>query len=710
MVALVFSAILFALFPHPVNAQKKVVVVTVNTADLDDLLENETFENVAKNGILGLMNTKSSGKNNQYKPYLTLGSGEKSEVYFECIESSNCEGASKIKYENVTLNNCIKDNIANIYINRLFQINSDTLYGAIPGRLGSLLKYNNLKTGFIGGFRYDNSIKSPAFFIAMDEHGIVDTGEIENVFKNGTLNYDELYQAFLRYRDASDFLVVELGDLETLYNERRLYSEESYAIAKKNIIDSYAAAIGFMISNMNFDESIMCIISPYCTNGIHKGSEILCPIMIYDGGKTKGAAISNTTRRCGIISALDFAPYILDYFDIVHNDFVGYTIKNVDVGNNLDYIKKLNADVVNTSLARLPLLKGFAFFAISVIILYSVVFFKMLHKWYGMVYFLMEFCLLIPFSMLIEGSIRFGPIFLKGLFIVSLSLLLSVLINKLFASMDDRTMFIMALCVISLICDLIFDMGLLKGSVLSYDPIIGARFYGLGNEYLGVIAACSLFLGNHLIYKGVDKIAVYLMLFSIACIIGMPSLGANIGGMLTSSISFAFYVLRRENVDLKKSAGFGILISLAILIGIAFLNLASKAESHLGNMLRQIYEKGFDYGLKLINRKFMMAVKLIKYTIWTRVLIAIILVFTLISNVPKFDKRIEILKLRYKSLSQVDNKIVAKSLSLRQVWISILVASCAAVLLNDSGIITAAIIMLYALFGIILLVRPERMR
>lgn len=701
------------LFPANAAAKKKMVIVTVNTASLEDLLCNEIIKNAGENGIVGLMNNRSNGKNNQYKPYLTLGSGEKAEVYLECIESYKADDKNKIKFESITLYPCLSGNLVNIYINRLSEINSKTMYGAIPGRLGSMLKANNIKTGFIGGYKSDDSIKSPAFFIAMDSHGIVDSGEIEGLFNDYATDYDKLSMAFLNYNDA-DFLVAELGDLESLYNERRLYSDESYELRKKEIMDEYGRFIGFVMDNMDFNDSVLCIVSPYSASDRDNANE-LCPMIIYDGGRTKGVAVSSTTRRIGIVSALDFAPYVLDYFGIKYEGFTGYAIRNHDMEGNVEYIKELNADVTNTSISRAPLLKGYGFLIISILVLYLIVIVRDYRNMYSIIYLLMELCMIAPFSMLIEGAFKFRSTVYKGLFIILASYGIEVLINKLAEQGRVRTVIIGALNIFFLTADVIFGQHMQKSSILSYDAIIGARFYGLGNEYLGVIIGCSLMIGGCIIYKkAFDKI-INIMLLFIIVIIGMPYLGANIGGMLTATIGFVVFMLYDKNTNFKRTVLIGILSSAAFLTVCAFLNIGVKGlESHLGKLIIQIYKTGIGYGINIINRKISMALKLIRYTIWSRVFLALIVTSILIFSIPKYFEKLCTYSFVRKNedmhvLSADKHGDMSMMVKLKKVWVSMLTASCAAILLNDSGIVTAALIMLYALFGTVLMLQPERM-
>ena len=74
--------------------------------------------------------------------------------------------------------------------------------------------------------------------------------------------------------------------------------------------------------------------------------------------------------------------------------------------------------------------------------------------------------------------------FVYGLFIVFF-LLIIILLNKF---PYEKILKFTALGVfIILVFDSIFNSFLQQNSFLGYDPVIGARFYGIGNEYGGII-------------------------------------------------------------------------------------------------------------------------------------------------------------------------------------------------------------------------------
>lgn len=670
------------------------IIVTVNTSNLKDLLQDDNIKSIAEESAIGLMNSKSYGRNSQYKPYLTLGAGDRAEVYAECAECYKVEGSMNTKYRNITLHPVRDGEIANMWINRIVELNKNTYYGAVPGRLGSILRSNNIKTGFIGGFLSEGKIKSPAFFILMDNFGLADTGEIEGVFKDGIFDYDSVFQAYMNIRETADFIVIELGEAESLFVQKKLYSEESYNAAMREVMGRAGSLIKKIISSSDFSDSLLCIMSPYSYDISYPGMDILSPIIIYNNGKYNGVLISKTTRREGLISALDFAPFVLQYYGIEPEGFTGYTINSIQRGEKLEYISLMDRDTKCISISRPPLLKGFAVLIIVTAAAFIIMIVSGRYRGYGIISFLMMFYMFIPFSMLSEGLFSISGIFMKALFIIVLSFICTAGVYKFIKGPEERILSVLFINAAALFADLISGQRMQKYSILSYDSIIGARYYGLGNEYLGVMIACTLIICGFLINrdKRFKKLSALLLIFTVL-VIGLPWLGSNVGGFVTASFTFMFFILQNCGYSFKRALKYSAFAALFAMLMVILSNLISKnLESHLGKTLNMVREDdGFLYVVNMAARKVKMGLKLIRYTIWSRVLIAVITASAVLYIKPGGYRGSTLLSQQY----------------IKNLWASIIIGSTASILLNDSGIVTAAIIMSYSLFCIVLMFRSN---
>jgi hypothetical protein len=661
---------------------KKMVVITVNTGTLEEFLSSGEIKGLADNGAIGLMCSRSNGRNNFYKSCITLGAGENGEAPYSSLECLKAYGPVISKYKSLTLAPCNEGAIVNLSINRLKYINSDTLYNAKPGKLGQVLRSNGIRTMFIGGFWSEGSIKSPAFFIIMDNFGLSDLGETTGVLNESGIDTTKLVEAFKSNMDTAGFTVIELGSMEKLYMDRYLYSHESYKIARNTAIQETGKTIDLIKNSIDFNTTTLCILSSYSTDD-REGAGMLSPVIIYDGGKSKGILASNTTRRNGVISALDFAPFVVNYFGIDAKGFIGqnlYAVNSPESG----YISTLNKKINSISIYRSPLLKGFAVSIILVLIIY---FLKIIKSCYSI--FLLKTIILIPLSMLLESFFVFTNPGFKVIFILFVSVVMSMVLSKMFKNTIDYIGMVSFLSVLILCLDIICGQNLLKYSIFSYDPVIGARFYGMGNEYLGVMASCSLLFCSSTFEKGkVKEPPIIFILLLILFITGLPMLGANTGGFITCAAGFMMFMLLEYNLNLISSLKIVAIVSLTALLLLILVNLITQdMQSHLGRLFIMMQSEGISYGINMFLRKKDMALKLIRYTIWSWVLLALI-----IAGVVNAYKSAKYSKVMFQGFTHF-----------KKSWVSLICSSFIAILTNDSGIVTAAVIMLYAVCGNILL-------
>ena len=91
--------------------------------------------------------------------------------------------------------------------------------------------------------------------------------------------------------------------------------------------------------------------------------------------------------------------------------------------------------------------------------------------------------------------------------------------------------------------DLLLDGNITRYSVLSHDPIIGARYFGMGNEMVGVFLAIATLLAGILMDKYENKLISVLLLLLSVVMVGHPRLGANVGGTLAILSATLYFIL-----------------------------------------------------------------------------------------------------------------------------------------------------------------------
>jgi len=283
-----------------------------------------------------------------------------------------------------------------------------------------------------------------------------------------------------------------------------------------------------------------------------------------------------------------------------------------------------------------------------------------------------------------------------GLLTIAVAIGISLILKAGFETLEGR---FTAMCLITgagIIVDALAGAGLMKHSVLGYDPIGGARFYGIGNEYMGALVG-SLIVGSGLLLDWVGmraqirastpgrrKLAWFIFfVFSLGvAVLALPAIGANLGGTCAAIAGFgvAYALFHRKSftwVQAAGSAGLGILL----IIVIAFIDAGQSGGplSHWGKTLLWVRESGIQVLADAVKRKASMNLRLIRYTIWTKAFLVFIgaLAFT---------------GIRPQGLAR---KILTPRPGFAGALFACLVASGVSLVANDSGIVSAALITMY---------------
>ena len=158
---------------------------------------------------------------------------------------------------------------------------------------------------------------------------------------------------------------------------------------------------------------------------------------------------------------------------------------------------------------------------------------------------------------------------------------------------------IVALTVVALTADQITGSHLIQNSVLGYDPMAGARYYGIGNEYMGILLGSSIVLAGAFYQKyphggWLPVIALFFVFQSV--IIGSPQLGANSDGMITAPAAFLVTLLMLKNLRISPQTVLLVLAGvIAVTVGFTVYDMTRPVElqTHIGRAANQILLGGW---------------------------------------------------------------------------------------------------------------------
>jgi len=683
----------------PNIGKKLAVVVVLDQINIEDLEgDYPHIHQLMEKGAVALMNVRTVGRYEPASGYLTIGSGTRAYapgaggVVLGFNEKYQGQEAGKA-FENFTGVKASASNILVLDIPRLTAENKKQDHEIIPGLLGARLKEQGVSVTLLGNCDTLKEKSRLAGLIAMDSQGIVDRGDVSQdlLIKDADspffvkTDYEKLYQRFQEYKDSGGLMVLHLGDTVRADNYSDYVFPEKYDYYKKRALRDADQFIGRIAGCLNFSQDLLMVVTPFPSFTGYKKKNLLTPFIMVGPGITSGYAISPTTRWQGIIANIDVAPTILSFYSLpVPPVMLGHAVQGQCAENVFKKLVEVNGQTVSTYVQRAYLIKPFValqiFISLGFLIL---IFFR--KEWLSYIRPLILASISVPVAFLVLPKVASNELWSKYLWLIILTILL-VIIAISFQNTLRSIIFISLITAVAILLDLVWGAPLLKTSALSYDPISGSRYYGLGNEYMGVLIG-SLIIG--VVALGYAAIPAFVIAFYL---ILSPSYGSNVGGTISAFAAFLTTLLLKYNLKLRMKhilvLGVGIAIALVILF---FVVGPHNPPSHISQTIEVVKAGGMKSIFSIIGRKLSMNYKLLKYTVWTRALLTSIGVIVALLYRPPY-----ILK-----------RIFQKNHNLYKGFIGAGVGCFLALVFNDSGIVAAATMMIYIALPVMLLVIDE---
>mgnify|MGYP001172740537 CR=1 FL=1 len=638
----------------------------------------------------------------------------------------------------------------------LEQWNRAQPHSALPGLLGNLLKDHGIARAVFGN--RDRTLAAivgvqtharHAPLMLVDQNGLVDAGMIGAEMLEADpgrpfgvkTRYSALLSASLK-QDGPSVMLVELGDLERLYAEKEMYADGRFEPLKHTILTEMVSFLADLKAHCD-DEDGIWIFSPMSHADARKDKSLVTPFFVIDHQFAPGRLLSATTRRPGLISYLDLAPSILERFGIrvkapemrgsgienedtpgtsseAKNGASSGTDNEKDYGTNKETIDETYSEwlqeirhIENVYRLRSRFSYPYIFFQAGVLLLgLWHVFVPFKGRVSALIRAALMATLAAPLILLLLGKYpglphaMFIALFGGGLVLVGFILSRLPTLSSLFI--------VGALTALLILLDGLFGAELMKRSVLGYDPVIGARFYGIGNEFMGVLIGASLLalavwrqMSGKERMNGLAHFAFLIVYVPVLIFLVAPFWGTNAGGAIAASIAYAaFWILLRKYADHEgkdgskwKSAG-AIAVSSALALVVALLALwffnaghtndgtaGAYQSSHIGKAFHALVSGRFDLIADLVWRKLAMNVRLIGVSFWSKLLASGLL--TLI---------VTTIYIRRGKSSSWPRRLPYVACGSA----AITIGAFAAFLVNDSGLVAAATMIVYAAVPVLL--------
>jgi hypothetical protein len=241
------------------------------------------------------------------------------------------------------------------------------------------------------------------------------------------------------------------------------------------------------------------------------------------------------------------------------------------------------------------------------------------------------------------------------------------------------------LTVAVVVADMATGARLQVNSLLGYAPLSADRFFGIGGTTLGVLIATTLVAGAVWVERSADRhratVVVTAVFFLVAMLAGSPVVGAKVGAILTMVPIFVLtvgaFAGRRLSWRLVAAAVALTAVALAFAALVEVLQPPA-ARAHLGQLVESTSASGGHSLFTTIARKAATDARVFVETVWSWVAL-IVVVF--LAYLMVWDHRFK--------------RIVPPGSAIRTGALAALGGGVLGLVLNDTGIIITAVVLLY---------------
>ncbi len=719
LLSCLIALIMLLMSPAPAHAQQpessgKVYLVVVDKLSINDIDDRTTpgLAALVREGAIGLVSNRTLGSSNTENCSLTIGAGNLARTFSPGIAAYNVDetvpGLNKPAGEIYQLTTGMDLDSAQCVLVSLPALAAGMAKENTNTRLGSLgetLKDNGFKVCVLGNGDNGNTADArsrPAVAIAMDGSGRVPLGNVSHEttipsasFLGLETNYSFLQREVSKYKTAADLIVIELADLARLERAPAAFPDvlKAERIRLLKNIDSFVGELKAQLTG----NDLLLVISPSPAKEQLESKDSFTPLLAYGPGY-QGFLTSASTRRDYVVANTDIAPTILSFMGI--NEYGTHMIGQpvlAKPANGLDTLEAAQAVSASTALTnrlRSPLVKAYVIYQIIVIAL-ALLLLAVLKKTFQWLPPLVLVMGVVPLVLLPLGKIKLPYEWAYGLLAVLFTLLLTWVLSAVFKRNYYKAfVFVSFMTLLALNVDLLTGATMIKSSVMGYDPMAGARYYGVGNEYMGVMIGCSILVSAALYQVWQRKwilVLIGLFLAFQAILISTPGLGANTDGALTAPA--AFLVTLMFFSDIRINLRNFLIVAFAVgfsVLGLVIFDLSRPPElqSHVARAANQILSGGWQEALTIILRKASMNLKLIRFTIWSRVFLAVLAALVILLYRP----------------TGAMWRLQSECPRLFQGFSGILVGAVVGLIVNDSGIVAAATTSIYIIAPVLLLI------
>ncbi len=687
---IVLFVVICLLFPLHVDSyalekdeMEEVLVILVpgmSFMEAEWLINNDKNTTLWQEAAIGAMNVRPDGPYSYLNNMVTMAAGAKAvgvQEWNSYEVGEEVKGIEVSEWVHQLTGTKRMTGLMHPNFHRLNQKNNEGTRGGQVGEFGELLKQAGVDRKVYG---HSNTIEEEIRYgslLAVDKQGEV-SGELHQAVKSvpGAPKGIEMDSDYLinklstEEEKSKQFVVIEWGDLYRLYDQK-YYIEDAHFIEEQS---RQLLRLSSFIDRAKQEVNEVWLLAPMMHKKAYEDKQQLAPTF-YWGEEKGGYLTSSTTRQDYVISSIDVIPTLLSAYNLPTDQFAGNSIVRQNVGtvDKSPVLKKVN-EIVLIYKSRASVLSIYISCLVVALLgaaIYGFFGMKKRQTWRYLTRLILLSALWSPFWFLaLSTMVKTVGVTGFVLVLIASAFLCGYVVEKI----GNSPIFWIGMMTFLLITvDILLGSPMMQRSYLGYDPIIGARYYGIGNEFAGVYLISAIMVLSPLLVNQQKKVLILcttIMFAVVVVMLGKSTLGTNAGATLSAGLAFAF-LLYRSFFTTWSWRLVMVLFSVAS-VGLFFLlymlQLAGE-QTHIGMAFERLLNGDVRYITDTIQRKLAMNMKIFRHSNWTQLFVTSYLLGAIIL----WRRRLQLIEYDKQLFLQTG-----------------VVASFTLLMLNDSGVVAAA--------------------
>lgn len=579
------------------------------------------------------------------------------------------------------------------------RLNEKRHLSSAPGALGDALHRAGLKTAVVGNA--DTGVADlprrpplvrPVGAAVMDRNGSVDFGtvgpsllEIDAGAPFGLRSDPEsMMDAVRSALPRADVIVVDSGDLERAAEFVAVSTPAQGARARRAALRATDDLLGEVASTVGPDTLLLVVSVAPPSKRWH-----LTPMVASGAGVERGYIHSLSTKRLGVVTLTDLAPTVLSALGApVPEGMIGHSLRYHPGGIDLDRLRRIDRDAAVREAIYFRLTVTYIFIQAVVYLLAALAFARLggagrarrALRWTVLAVSAWPLATFLLRAVPDVGALGAGA--------VPVLLAIDAGIVALALRARRRPLaplaWVCGATVALLVLDVATGARLQTSSLLGYSLHTAARFTGLGNTAFATLASTTIIavaLHVHHAPRRREALVTAACVFALVVVAdGAPSLGADVGGILTLVPVFGLTLVALSGRPVSwRTVGVAAAATLAALVVATGIDLMRPVESrtHLGALVTRVSEQGLEPLTTTVSRKVAANMRTFRSPwTWTIPIVALYMLFVL-------------------GFARGWSQLLPPRSAVRAAVVGVLAAGLLGYAVNDSGVVVTALVFVY---------------